>query len=59
MGRDFLGTYDLRLHDALLLFARGVHDRAVTEPAGRQRPRRLETATAVAENRTRQIAREG
>src|SRR5229473_2401794 len=28
MGRDFLGTYDL-LADALLLFERGIHDRAV------------------------------
>jgi peptide subunit release factor RF-3 len=31
MGRDFLGTYDL-FADALLLFKRGLHDRAV-EPA--------------------------
>ena len=30
MGRDFLGTYDLR-HEALLLFERGIGDR-VTEP---------------------------
>jgi peptide chain release factor 3 len=28
MGRHFLGTYDL-FADALLLFARGVHDRVV------------------------------
>jgi peptide chain release factor 3 len=30
MGRDFLGTYDF-FADALLLFERGIHDRA-TEP---------------------------
>jgi peptide chain release factor 3 len=57
VGRNFLGTYDL-FADALLLFERGVHNRGRrTGPL--QRPRRPETAAAIAESRARQTARGG